>query len=937
MMRFFYRLLGTLLVGIVISLWIIQSSSQVETFITKKLITLLEKEWNATITTKTARVNLFTTNLFLYNGKVIDNDHKHCTWTFEEAKIHVSPILYFLKKKIYLWITINNITATTKFINEEPDLIPHVKKMLASHQPPIPISIQFINLNNFDIKLDYKTTPIEILINGSFELIKDKTVKKKNQVFTASIKAQNISVLYNKKLLFDKSPATCTFYKIKHTDDIILSCQAQLNNLFFDHQTPYSINASWTPQKKIATLTSNTPKKTNISCLLQKNDLHIWGTISLETIINAWNCQQQKAPSLSIDENIAGACALDMNILNLFTKPQYIGTLTCNNLKYKNLFLKQLECRLEKATSSEITTNFTLTPFDDKKLEGFLHWNLQNNNGALFVTNSTSIKLSNQDATASPYFSWALKKNQFKLNLNINNTSVFDGTYTFALTQNFKEKPFKFDGQFTINNDTHSIITTGNTRKGNYRISCYLEPSPHITQWEYVINNEKVIDLSLANSSTQTLHGIIQFSLIRSFLSQSTKRLILGKNIFFEISLDQQNYTQLKGTLTAKGGKIYFPESRNLIEQFSTNFICEPCNKKIAFENFYINFCKGIISSPKVSLSFDHFGNIEMVHAPLKIENLFINWKRDFYGYIYGNLLINKLPESAFNFSGTIVLKKSFLRENIFSQNIAPMSFNSFYNFIPNNQKIKVNLRLLTEQPIKAKTDTLDALANIDLKINYAQGQDTDLAQLPHIIGSIKLENGHLKFLRNELNIEYGKIQFITNQMNDPQIDLIARNQINKYMITLQATGSLQKPTIILESNPELTEEQILGLLLAGSENAKLQTDLFAMLEQNLHNIILGSKNKIPKATTFLEKIAKPFKYIQITPDFTDQSGRGGIKGTVSVNVNDQVHAQIQKNFNTQEDFNAEVEYLLADEISLKGIKDQRGELGAEVELRLKL
>ena len=38
-----------------------------------------------------------------------------------------------------------------------------------------------------------------------------------------------------------------------------------------------------------------------------------------------------------------------------------------------------------------------------------------------------------------------------------------------------------------------------------------------------------------------------------------------------------------------------------------------------------------------------------------------------------------------------------------------------------------------------------------------------------------------------------------------------------------------------------------------------------------------------------------------------------------------------------QEDFSAEVEYFLADDVSIKAVKDQRGEMGAEVEVRLKL
>ena len=48
------------------------------------------------------------------------------------------------------------------------------------------------------------------------------------------------------------------------------------------------------------------------------------------------------------------------------------------------------------------------------------------------------------------------------------------------------------------------------------------------------------------------------------------------------------------------------------------------------------------------------------------------------------------------------------------------------------------------------------------------------------------------------------------------------------------------------------------------------------------------------------------------------------------------MHAQIQKNFNLQEDFAFQLEYFLTDDINLKMVKDQSGDIGSEVEVRLK-
>ena len=114
------------------------------------------------------------------------------------------------------------------------------------------------------------------------------------------------------------------------------------------------------------------------------------------------------------------------------------------------------------------------------------------------------------------------------------------------------------------------------------------------------------------------------------------------------------------------------------------------------------------------------------------------------------------------------------------------------------------------------------------------------------------------------------------------------------------------------------------------------ESDLPAIVMQNLNNLITGRKKTLHKTMSFFKKVTKPLKYIQITPDFTDQSGRGGIKGSLLIDVSDRLHARIQKNLASQEDLSIEIEYAITDDIYIKAIKDQRGDLGAEVELRIK-
>jgi hypothetical protein len=71
-------------------------------------------------------------------------------------------------------------------------------------------------------------------------------------------------------------------------------------------------------------------------------------------------------------------------------------------------------------------------------------------------------------------------------------------------------------------------------------------------------------------------------------------------------------------------------------------------------------------------------------------------------------------------------------------------------------------------------------------------------------------------------------------------------------------------------------------------------------------------------------------------PSFADQTGRGGLRWALELDLNDNLRASIQKNFSQLEDTKFEVEYAITDDILVRGIKDEHNDLGGEVELRWK-
>ena len=146
----------------------------------------------------------------------------------------------------------------------------------------------------------------------------------------------------------------------------------------------------------------------------------------------------------------------------------------------------------------------------------------------------------------------------------------------------------------------------------------------------------------------------------------------------------------------------------------------------------------------------------------------------------------------------------------------------------------------------------------------------------------------------------------------------------------------MQNHHIQLSSNPSLSEEQIMALLLVGSQEESLNIVMPALIMQNVKQLLFGSEQKQYGLERYFTGFLKPLKHISLVPSFVDQTGRGGLRAAVEINVHDKLRAVIQKNFSLTEDTRFEIEYMISDDISLKGVRDERRDVSSELEMKWK-
>jgi len=933
--RVLTRLLFACTVGIILSLWIIQNNESVKKKVSTSVISFLEQEWKTRITIDGTKINFFTLSLLFKNGQIQSTQKKDFAWRFDQCRVHISLLDLLFKQAISLHLTFNDIRANTSYHNKDSDLLGHIGDIFKIRTGTYNIALRGLTINSIDLSVRQPSDTNDTSKQSVFlchlpGVIHVEKTSSSTTPYTwfGSVKLHDAALVHNDNALGHRLNGTVSFYQARDTQAWHFTTSLHGSTNFFDPQTAYTLQGTWDPTHKEITLYDQA-KSVNLAAALVSNQsrLSLKGTLPLTFVYYGAHWFKTGIIPTEPPSWLSGTCWMDL-ALGHETYPSIAGTLTLTNVKIGQFPLQQIQCNLAGTNDAKAYSEISIVKDSASQLVGTGFWDWKENGGQLTVTNTTPLALAfgNEPATAP----LTIYSRDLSLKVACNSGGTLNGWYRCTVVNPTTEQRMPYKGAFLFNNNLMNI--KGTAAKGDYLISAALWPQPHLLRWHYGVHGKTLVDVAANPHDPFIVEGSIQWPFIRSMLSQDIKQYIFNNNCSFMVTLDQHSLQQPHGCLRLAAGTFFIPNFHNLISTFQSDFAYNVAGRKLTLDKTLVGFSQGHIMCPHATVTLNEQWEIDTLHAPCAIHNMFLNWKRDLYGLVYGTLTLNKPSGALPQAIGTLVLKKSLLKDTIFgSDSSSPLTGSvGGTGFLPCGFDIK----LLTEKPIKAKTASIEALASANLRLRFAPQKD--VYATPCLSGSIDLTDGTLKLLNNKLHIEYGKIQFVANKANDPLIDLIAKSRIGKFLVTLQVTGSQQKPTILLESTPDLSEEQIIGLLLAGSENATLQESLPLMIMKNLDSFVFGDRKK-NKTISWLDKISKTFKYIQITPDFGDQTTVGKLKGSISVNVSDQLRAQIQKNIDFDKDFSAQLEYMLSDDINIKVVKDQCGELGSEVEMRLKL
>ncbi|HVN29193.1 MAG TPA: translocation/assembly module TamB domain-containing protein, partial [Candidatus Binataceae bacterium] len=105
------------------------------------------------------------------------------------------------------------------------------------------------------------------------------------------------------------------------------------------------------------------------------------------------------------------------------------------------------------------------------------------------------------------------------------------------------------------------------------------------------------------------------------------------------------------------------------------------------------------------------------------------------------------------------------------------------------------------------------------------------------LVGSINSVRGQIALVGQPLNLQKGVVTFTGGAKIDPSLDIVAQRQLPQYIVSANITGTATKPKLTFSSDPEMSQADILSVLMFGRPTSQLSGGQQASLQSQAATI----------------------------------------------------------------------------------------------------
>jgi TamB, inner membrane protein subunit of TAM complex len=246
----------------------------------------------------------------------------------------------------------------------------------------------------------------------------------------------------------------------------------------------------------------------------------------------------------------------------------------------------------------------------------------------------------------------------------------------------------------------------------------------------------------------------------------------------------------------------------------------------------------------------------------------------------------------------------------------------------PWKEETALEIRIVSAAALEVRNNVARLTAEVDL---VARGT---VAQ-PVLLGQILFdEGGRITFRDVQYEIESGTVTFANTARLAPIIDLRARAEVKGYDLVVNLVGTWPRIQSTFTSDPPLSDEAVIGLLLTGAEpNQRTGTDTTQSLVSAASGIVAGAlAGGVTRPTQRLFRLDR----FQIDPVFTG-SQLTDIRSTVGKQITPNLLVTYSQSLNSDKESVVQLEWRITNSIVLRALRDENGVYSIDVRRRQRL
>lgn len=325
------------------------------------------------------------------------------------------------------------------------------------------------------------------------------------------------------------------------------------------------------------------------------------------------------------------------------------------------------------------------------------------------------------------------------------------------------------------------------------------------------------------------------------------------------------------------------------------------------------------------------FGETPVFEVSAHVDQVRLQYPVDFISQLTGTLRLTGTPENS-RMEGELVIRQLYTPPNfsvlgLLSDVSSSAGTPAIGAASPVASKVRLNVQVFSAPTVRLETQDLRMVADVDL---HLQGT---LAN-PVLVGAIHILSGETVLRGNRYTINRADISMTSPFRTQPMLDLETTTRVQRYDLTLDVTGALDRFKIAYRSDPPLPTSDILSLLALGY--SRQQGELSTTGQEHFSSVGASALLSEALSSQMTGRIQKLFgvSRIKIDPNVGGPENVAGARVTVEQQVTRDLTLTYITDTGSSQRRVVQFEWQVGENVSFYGVRDRNGIFGVELRFR---